>query len=267
MNKKRRLKLFTIRSEISRKWYVSGVFSMFIFGMLVWSALSYGHLVAQTFMPTPGQVFHRLFIQLDTAEFWRNVGISLYRIMMGFLLACILGIPLGILAGAYRFAEAILVPPTEFIRYMPATAFIPLIMVWAGIGESAKILVIFIGCFFQLLLMAADNTRNVSNDLLQVSYTLGAKQWQVIEKVLIPALLPDLMNTLRLIIGWAWTYLVVAELVAASSGLGFSIMKAQRFLNTDVIFAGIIVIGILGLLTDRIFAYCHRRFFPWLERR
>ena len=138
-------------------------------------------------------------------------------------------------------------------------------MVWAGIGEWAKVIVIFLGCFFQLMLMVADNTRSVSNDLLQTSYTLGAKRWQVIEKVLIPALLPDLMNTMRLIIGWAWTYLVVAELVAASSGLGFSIMKAQRFLNTDQIFVGIIAIGLLGLLTDRTFAYCHQRFFPWLE--
>ncbi|QGQ97388.1 ABC transporter permease [Paenibacillus psychroresistens] len=267
VQKKRRWKTLTIRSEISTKWYVSGVLSMFIGGLIFWSILSYGHYVQQTFLPTPGQVFQRLFTQLNEVTFWNNVGISLFRILMGFLLASLLAIPLGILAGAYKFAEAILVPPTEFIRYMPATAFIPLIMVWSGIGETAKIIVIFIGCFFQLLLMVADNTRAVSNDLLQVSYTLGAKQWQVIEKVLIPALLPDLMNTLRLIIGWAWTYLVVAELVAASSGLGFSIMKAQRFLNTDQIFAGIIVIGLLGLLTDRIFAYCHRKFFPWLERR
>lgn len=264
---KRRRKTWTIRSEISNKWYVSGVLSMFICGLIFWSILSYGHFVQQTFLPTPDKVFHRLFTQLGEVSFWNNVGISLFRIMLGFLLACLLAIPLGILAGAYKFAEAILVPPTEFIRYMPATAFIPLIMVWSGIGETAKIIVIFIGCFFQLLLMVADNTRAVSNELLQVSYTLGAKQWQVIEKVLIPALLPDLMNTLRLIIGWAWTYLVVAELVAASSGLGFSIMKAQRFLNTDMIFSGIIVIGLLGLTTDRIFAYCHRKFFPWMEKR
>nr|WP_281254510.1 ABC transporter permease subunit [Paenibacillus rigui] len=112
-----------------------------------------------------------------------------------------------------------------------------MIMVWAGIGEGAEILVIFVGSFFQLVLMVADKTRAVSNDLLQVSYTMGAKCWQVIERVLIPALLlPVLMNTLRLIIGWAWTYLVVAGLIAVNNGLGFAIMKAQRFLNTDLIF-------------------------------
>jgi NitT/TauT family transport system permease protein len=265
--KKRRLRLFQIRGELTPTWYTIGVAGIFMALLAVWSLMSYGHWVERTFLPTPDQVLLQLIKQLTSSDFWNHIGISMYRVGMGFLLACIFGIPLGILAGTFRFAEAIVVPPTEFIRYMPATAFVPLIMVWAGIGEEAKIMVIFVGCFFQLVLMVADNTRAVSNDLLQVSYTMGAKRWQVIEKVLIPALLPDLMNTLRLIIGWAWTYLVVAELVAANSGLGFAIMKAQRFLNTDLIFVGIIVIGLLGLLTDRVFAYCHKRFFPWLEGR
>lgn len=265
MGKSRKSRLTAIRADIGRRWYLSGVLLILVLALVLWSIMSYGNFVNRTFLPTPDQVLRQFAIQIQTPLFWHHVGISIYRVGMGFLLACLLGVPLGILAGTFRFAEAVLVPPTEFIRYMPATAFIPLIMVWAGIGESAKIIVIFIGCFFQLLLMVADNTRAVSNDLLQTSYTLGAGRWQAIERVLIPALLPDLMNTLRLIIGWAWTYLVVAELVAANSGLGFSIMKAQRFLNTDLIFVGIITIGLLGLLTDRIFAYCHRRFFPWLE--
>jgi NitT/TauT family transport system permease protein len=238
---------------------------IFLFFLLIWSIMSYGNFVERTFLPTPDRVISQFGTQLVSSDFWGHVGISIFRVTMGFLLACILGIPLGVLAGTFRFAESIIVPPTEFIRYMPATAFVPLIMVWAGIGESAKILVIFVGCFFQLVLMVADNARAVSNDLLQVSYTMGATRWQVIERVLIPGLLPNLMNTLRLVIGWAWTYLVVAELVAANSGLGFMIMKAQRFLNTDIIFVGIFVIGLLGLITDRIFAFCHKRFFHWLE--
>ncbi|MFD0679716.1 MULTISPECIES: ABC transporter permease [unclassified Paenibacillus] len=265
--KKRRLRLFQIRGELSRSAYTFGVAGIFVLLLLIWSIFSYGNVVGRTFLPTPDQVLIQLLTQLFNPAFWEHIGISIYRVGMGFLLACALGIPLGILAGTFRIAESIVVPPTEFIRYMPATAFVPLIMVWAGIGEGAKIMVIFVGCFFQLILMVADNTRAVSNDLLQVSYTMGAKRWQVIEKVLIPALLPDLMNTLRLIIGWAWTYLVVAELVAANSGLGFSIMKAQRFLNTDMIFVGIIIIGLLGLVTDRVFAFCHKRFFPWQEGR
>lgn len=261
----RRPKLLQIRGELKKEWYTIAVGCVFVLFMALWSAASYGQWVNRTFLPTPGEVFVEFGIQFVNPEFWHHVGISIYRVGMGFLLACVLGIPLGIFAGTFRLGEAVIIPPSEFIRYMPATAFVPLIMVWAGIGESAKILVIFIGSFFQLILMVADNTRNVSNDLLQVSYTLGAGRRKAITRVLIPALLPDLMNTLRLILGWAWTYLVVAELVAANSGLGFTIMKAQRFLNTEIIFVGILVIGLLGLITDRFFAFCHKRFFPWLE--
>ncbi len=263
--KKPTRKLFRIRGEIDRRHYTLGVACTFLGLLALWSVLSYGGVLERTFLPTPDKVLVTFGEQLMSTTFWEHVWISVFRVTMGFLLACVIGIPLGILAGTFRLAESVIVPMTEFIRYMPATAFIPLIMVWAGIGESAKVLVIFIGCFFQLVLMVADNVRNVHHDLLQVSYTLGARPGQTVEKVLIPALLPDLMNTLRLIIGWAWSYLIVAELVAASSGLGFMIMKAQRFLNTDVIFVGIIVIGLLGLFTDRVFAYCHRRFFPWQE--
>lgn len=262
---KSRHKLLQIRGEIKREWYISGIVGIFLVFLLVWSLLSYGNAVERTFLPTPDQVVMTFVKQVQSPDFWQHVGISVYRVTMGFLLAAILGIPLGILAGTFRFAESVIVPATEFIRYMPATAFIPLIMVWAGIGETAKILVIFIGSFFQLVLMVADNTRAVSNDLLQSSYTLGATRTQVITRVLLPALMPDLFNTLRLIMGWAWTYLVVAELVAANNGLGFAIMKAQRFLNTDVIFVGIFTIGLLGLLTDRMFALANKRFFPWTE--
>lgn len=262
---KRRSRLFRIRGEIKKEWYLFGIVGIFAGGFLIWCLFSYANLVSRTFLPTPGQVLLTFIKQAQTAEFWQHVGISVYRVTMGFLLACVLGIPLGILAGTFRFAEAVIVPATEFVRYMPATAFVPLIMVWAGIGETAKILVIFIGSFFQLVLMVADNARSVSDDLLQASYTLGASGRQVLRHVLLPALMPDLMNTLRLIMGWAWTYLVVAELVAASSGLGYSIMKAQRFLNTEIIFTGIFAIGLLGLLTDRMFAFANKRLFSWAE--
>lgn len=262
---KKRTRLFQIRGELSSSWYYGGIAGIFLLFVGIWAAASYGGLVERTFLPTPLQVAAQFGNQLSSHDFWVHIGMSVYRVTMGFLLACALGIPLGIMAGTFKFAEALVVPPTEFIRYMPATAFVPLIMVWAGIGETAKIAVIFVGCFFQLVLMVADNTRSVSNELLQVSYTLGAKKLQIFDRVLIPALLPDLMNTLRLVIGWAWTYLVVAELVAANNGLGFAIMKAQRFLNTDVIFVGIIVIGLLGLITDRVFAVCHKRLFHWAE--
>jgi NitT/TauT family transport system permease protein len=263
MSKGRR-KVWNIFSDIAPGVYTSVAIGSFVLVIAIWALASYGEWVNPTFLPQPGIVFQRFFELLNEKIYWHHIGISVFRVMAGFLLACAIGIPLGILAGTFRVAEAFIEPLSEFIRYMPAVAFIPLIMIWAGIGEWAKILVIFIGCFFQLILMVASDTRKVPHELVQASYTLGANRRRVIETIIIPALGPHLMTTLRLTLGWAWTYLVVAELVAVNSGLGYAIMKAQRFLNTDQIFVGIIVIGLLGLLSDRLFAFANKRLFPWL---
>ncbi len=257
--------ILQIRKEVDRSWYISGALFSFFAILFIWGLLSYGEVVSHVFLPTPAVVIREFFKQIMDPILWSNIGISVYRITMGFLLAAAIGIPLGILAGTFKLAEAVIQPLTEFVRYMPATAFIPLIMVWTGIGELAKIMVIFIGTFFQMVLMVADDIRTVPQDLLSASYTLGATRSQVITRVLLPAIMPNLMDTLRMMIGWAWTYLVVAELVASNNGLGYMILKAQRFLKTDVIFVGILVIGILGLVTDRLFYAANRRFFPWAE--
>lgn len=258
-------KLFKIRGEIGRGWYIGGTVAAFCGILAVWSVLSWSGLVDQIFLPTPLMVVRNFISSVSQSTLLDDMYISIYRITMGFILAALLGIPLGILAGTFKFAESLIQPISEFIRYMPVPAFIPLIMVWTGIGEEAKIMVVFIGTFFQLILMVADNTRSVAGDLLNSAYTLGAGRWQVIRKVLVPAMLPKIMDTLRLMFGWAWTYLVVAELVAANSGLGYSILKAQRFLKTDSIFTGILVIGVLGLLTDRLFVLLNHRLFGWAE--
>lgn len=265
MKKKNNRQLFKIRGEISRKVYLITVFATFAAILAIWSLLSYGNMVSATFLPSPGKVWQSFTTNLQDADFWGYVGISAYRVLMGYLLTCLLAIPLGILAGTFKIFEAIIVPVTEFIRYMPATAFIPLIIVWIGLGESAKISVIFVGCFFQMVLMVADNAKSVSGDLLQASYTLGASKIQVLRKVLLPALLPDLMNSMRLIMGWSWSYLIAAELFAASSGLGFMIIRAQRYMQTETIFMAILIIGLLGLMIDRLFALLNKKLFPWAE--
>jgi len=259
--RKQRLQIF---KDIHPSLYSGLAIAAFAIILGLWSLLSYAQLVNPVFLPAPDRVLTEFVRLLGTAEYWSHISMSVFRVSAGFILACIVGIPIGIFAGTFRAGSALVEPPMEFIRYMPAVAFIPLIMVWVGIGEWAKVLLIFIGCFFQLVLMVADITRRVSHDLLQASFTLGATRWQSIETVLLPAIRPELMTTLRLILGWAWTYLVVAELVAVNSGLGYAIMKAQRFLNTEQIFVGILVIGLLGLISDRIFALMQKRFFPWL---
>lgn len=259
----KRSKSWQIHKEIEPHIFTIIAVCSFLFVLLFWSVFSYMELVNPRFLPKPHEVVSQFFRLLGTEMYWNHIGTSVFRVGSGFILACVIGIPLGVFAGTFKVGEASIEPLMEFIRYMPAVAFIPLIMVWVGIGEWAKILLIFIGCFFQLVLMVSAITRQVSSDLIQASYTLGATRIQTIETVIIPAISPNLMTTLRLILGWAWTYLVVAELVAVNSGLGFAIMRAQRFLNTDQIFVGIIVIGLLGLISDRCFALINRRLFPW----
>ncbi|WP_325176587.1 ABC transporter permease [Paenibacillus alkalitolerans] len=261
---KKRKAWLTIRRDVSRNAYLTVAISSFALMAGIWSIVSYGGFVERTFLPYPHSVLLELFRQLANPEYWNHIGISVFRVMAGFILACALGVPLGLLAGTFKAGEAFVEPPMEFVRYMPAVAFIPLLMVWTGIGEWTKVLVIFIGCFFQLVLMVAINAKQVPDDLIQASYTLGAGRRQTIETVILPYMMPNLMNTMRLILGWAWTYLVVAELVAVNSGLGYAIMKAQRFLNTEQIFVGIIVIGLLGLMSDRLFAFFNRRLYPWV---
>lgn len=254
-----------IRRDISKKSYILGACLSFAGLLLLWSLASYTGLVNNVFLPTPTSVAATFAQEITLPDFWSNIGISFFRILMGFLIAAAIGVPLGILAGTYRTAESVIQPLNEFFRYIPATAFVPLVMVWAGIGEMAKIVIIFIGTIFQVVLMVADDIRAIPQDLLSSSYTLGANQRQVIGRVMIPAVLPKLMDTLRMLFGWSWTYLVVAELVAANSGLGYMIIKAQRFLQTDLIFVGILVIGILGLITDRLFFIMNKKLFPWAE--
>lgn len=257
--------MFRIRTKISRKVYYTLAVGVFAIIFLIWTALSESGLISNIFLPTPGRVLSYLVNAFATGTIWGDIGISSYRIFMGFLVAVIIGVPLGVLAGTFHFAEALIQPFAEFLRYMPVPAFVPLIMVWCGIGETAKIAVIFLGTLFQLIPMMADNVRAVPEDLLSAAYTLGGGRALVLRRVILPAIGPSTMNTLRIMLGWAWTYLTVSELVAANSGLGYNILKAQRFLRTDAIFGGILIIGVLGLLCDRIFVLVSKKLFPWAE--
>ena len=233
--------------------------------LLAWAWLSASGLIDPIFLPGPVQVFTRLLSWLVEDDLWGDTVISMYRVMAGFALSAVLALPLGLLIGAFKPVEAVLEPLTDFIRYMPAVAFIPLVMLWLGIGESAKISIIFIGTFFQMVLMVAENVRLVPSAQIEAAQTMGATRGEIIKLVLLQSAKPAILDTLRLTMGWAWTYLVVAELVAANSGLGYSILKAQRFLKTDTIFGGIILIGLIGLLMDQAFRWLHRRSVPWLH--
>jgi NitT/TauT family transport system permease protein len=234
--------------------------------LAVWSILSYSGIVEAFFLPSPSTVATATYDMFANENFIADVWASASRILLGFLLAAVVAVPLGIAIGSYRAAQAFFEPGIAAVRYMPASAFIPLLIIWFGIGESEKVAVIFIGTFFPLALMVADVSANVSKELLNISYTLGASRWQVFRKVLLPACWPGVLDNLRIGIGWAWTYLIVAELVAAQTGIGYVILTASRFGETEKIIGGIITIGVLGLLTDAIFRWLYRVLFPYEER-
>ncbi|HEY8283137.1 MAG TPA: ABC transporter permease [Chloroflexota bacterium] len=244
---------------------VLGVLS-FVIPLGAWAVLTYGGVIDPFTLPTPGAVISALQYMFSTNNFIADVWASSSRIMIGFAISAVLGVPLGILMGSFRAIQALFEPLISFARYLPASAFIPLLIVWLGFGEGEKVAIIVIGCFFQLCLLVADISAGVQKELLQIAYTLGAKRRQVFTRVLIPASLPGVVDTLRIIVGWAWTYLIVAELVGAETGIGHVILAAQRTGFTDQIIAAILTIGILGLITDAAFRLLHHLLFPYVER-
>ena len=259
--------MWSIRLAISRRSY--GVLALFglLVPLLAWALLSAYSGVSPVFLPGPSTVVTRIGTWAMEDDLMGDAFISTMRVVTGWALSALLAVPLGLLIGSWRAVQAILEPLTDFIRYMPAVAFIPLVMLWVGIDEGAKVAIIFIGTFFQMVLMMAEDVRRVPMAQIEAAQTMGATRREVLEKVILPSAKPALLNTLRVTMGWAWTYLVVAELVAANSGLGFAILKAQRFLQTDKIFAGILLIGFIGLAIDQLFRLLHRKAFPWMHGR
>ena len=250
------------KKDIPRRAYLTVSASVGVLIVVVWCALSYGEMVRSDFLPTPGAVVGAAVNGVRDGSLAENTLVSVTEIMSGFIIASIVAVPLGILMGSFKIVEAAIEPVTNFVRYLPVSALIPLLILWVGIEMDEKIAVIFIGTFFQQLILIADVSRGVSKDLLDVSYTLGATRRTVVWRVLIPATMPGVMDTLRITLGWAWTYLVVAELVAANKGLGYFILNSMRGLFTDQIFLGIIVIGLLGLFTDQAFKLVRNRMLP-----
>jgi NitT/TauT family transport system permease protein len=262
--RRRSSNLWQVRAPISRRAYWILAITGLLTPLLGWALLAAWGDMDTTFMPTPLMVLNKTWLWATENGLLKDAGISTYRVVTGFALSAVIALPLGLLIGSFRSVQALLEPLTDFIRYMPAVAFIPLVMLWVGIDESSKIAIIFIGTFFQMVLMVAEDVRRVPAAQVEAAQTMGANRLELVEKVIFPSAKPALLDTLRITMGWAWTYLVVAELVAANSGLGYAILRAQRFLQTDTIFAGIIIIGLIGLLTDQAFRWAHRLSFPWL---
>lgn len=225
------------------------------------------------FLPPPHAVARALVTGFTTAplrknEPWLHESLlhSVRLIAWGFGLSVLLGVPLGILCGSFRLISHIVEPFVDFIRYMPAPAFGALAVAMFGINDEPKIAIIVISTFFCTVLVVANTARLVDPSLLEAAQTLGASDRQLLTRVIVPAMLPQLYNDLRILLGSAWTALIVAELIGASSGISYFINQQGKYRNYDNVFAGIILIGMLGLITDQVLAVISRFIFPWQDR-
>jgi NitT/TauT family transport system permease protein len=254
-----------LRRDIPAQKYRILAVCGFALCVLTWALISGAHIVDPIFLPSPDVVASTMADLFRDPVIWSDLWVSFVRVTIGFALSALVALPVGILIGSYKPVEALIQPVTEFVRYIPVPALIPILMVTLGIGENSKWALIFIGTYFQLVLMVADEIRRIPYELIQVAQTLGATQGETIRRVLWRAAMPGIFDALRLCNGWAWTYLIVAELVAANEGLGFRILKFSRFLQTPKIWVYLILLGAVGLALDLIFRAANRRLFRWAE--
>jgi len=259
--------MLEIRKAIPQSAYWTLAAIGLLVPLLMWTVAAASGDGNNVFMPGPVKVLERMGLWAREDDLLGDTFISIMRVVLGWALSAVIALPLGLFIGTWRSVQALLEPLTDFIRYMPAVAFVPLVMLWVGIDEGAKIAIIFIGTFFQMILMVAEDVRRVPLAQIEAAQTMGASRTEIVEKVIFPSSKPALLDTLRVTMGFAWTYLVVAELVAAQSGLGYAILRAQRYLQTDKIFAGILLIGLIGMVIDQLFRLAHRIAFPYLHGR
>ncbi|MCK4761171.1 MAG: ABC transporter permease [Candidatus Aminicenantes bacterium] len=258
-----RKSLFNIKKDIPPGWRTVLAITPFVLFLVVWCILSYGKLIDPIFLPTPTKVVNSGIDMFVNDAFWKDVLTSLSRVLLGFLVSTLFAIPLGIFAGSFKFFDSLITPFVGFIRYMPAAAFIPLLILWVGIGLTQKIAILFISIFFYLVLMVSDAAASVRSDFIETAHTLGASKTQILFKVIVPAALPGIWESMRVMMGIGWTTIVIVELVATRAGIGSVIIEAQRFMRTDKIIVGILTIGFLGIISDLIFRYLGNLFFDW----
>jgi NitT/TauT family transport system permease protein len=248
---------------VPQAWRIAYGVAFFVLFVGVWAWATLGGHVSKTFLADPLTMIAEGRALLLEHGFLYDIAITVWRVVGGFVLAAIVAVPLGVVMGAYKPVEAFLEPFVSFARYLPASAFIPLTILWAGIGEMQKLLIIFIGSVFQIILMVAVSVGSTRRDLVEAAYTLGGTDRSVVRRVLLPSSAPEIAEILRLVLGWAWTYVIVAELIGSSAGIGHMIVDSQALLNTGQIIFGIIVIGLIGLVSDFLFKAFNRWLFPW----
>lgn len=256
--------LFVLRGAVSRRaWLVSALGTSFTLLALWQVAASFGW-ISPVFLPSPETILRTMWSMSMNGVLLVNAEISIARVWAAFLLSAVLAVPIGILMSSYGVIGAALEPIIDFIRYLPVPALVPLSIIWFGIGEVTKIFLLWLGTFFQLVLMVAEDMRQVPQEYFETAYTLGARPHEALVSVALRAMLPVLLDDFRITLGWCWTYVIIAEIVAADSGIGFVIWAARRYMETPTVMAGVVTIGLIGLLTDQALRLLHRRVFRYL---
>lgn len=260
------------RRRSVRRWARRGrrlviALSSFAVILLAWTLITGAGGVKPIFLPAPDAVALKLATLAQSGQLWGDLQVSLWRIGFAFLLSCAIAIPGGILMGWYPSFNAAVEPVIDFIRYMPVVAFVPLSILWFGTNETQKYVIIWMGTFFQQILMVQACVKRVPRELIDVGRTLEMRPWAIMTRIVLPASAPGIWDALRITMGWAWSWLVLAELVAATTGLGYRITIAQRYMQTDTIIGYVLVLGLLGLITDQIMRAAEGRMFGYLKVR
>jgi NitT/TauT family transport system permease protein len=260
---------WSIRQEFPKRLSAVLVLASLVTPFLIWTMIS--HLGGESvFLPTPEKVVMAGVKMFSTEEFKDNLVVdvmtSSLRVLAGFFAAAVVGVPMGLAMGTFNSLDSLLAPVVGTVRYMPVTAFVPLIIIWLGLGEPSKILIVMLGVVLYNALMVADAVKFIPNEMINVAYTLGATRRNVLFKVIIPAVFPSVLDTLRVNVSGAWNFLVIAELVAAQSGLGYRIIQAQRNLDTDKVLVCIAIIGLIGLVIDYFLKWLSQKLTPWADQ-
>ena len=270
-NKKKQTKTIGLESTIF--WRIaeeipsSLSWTMMAFSILIplifWFLFANYSGIEKTFLPAPYDVIEALGRLGEKGFLARDIAASFTRVSLGFLLSILVAIPLGVMMGSFASIRTLFEPIIGIVRYMPAPAFIPLLIIYLGIDEAPKIALIFIGTVFFNILMIMDAVKFIPKDLIDTTYTLGGSRWQVLFRVILPYIVPNMLDAFRINMAASWNLVVVAELVAASEGLGKRILLAQKFLKTDEIFACLIILGLIGFALDLFFRLLLRLTCKW----
>lgn len=235
--------------------------------LLLWALVSWFELIPPLYLPGPQAVWHKLVEVAATgymdATLWQHLSASLVRIGLALLAAVLLAVPTGLAIGLNATARSVLDPLIEFYRPVPPLAYLPLIVIWFGIGEFSKVLLIFLAVFAPIVVATAAGVRKVDPVRVRVTQSLGGSRWQVIRFVVLPSALPDILTGVRIGLGTGWSTLVAAELIAATQGLGFMIQSASQFLVTDLVVAGILVIALVAFVLEVSLRWLQGRLAPW----